>query len=226
MKVLIIQVLLLISLSCFSQSNSDFFTISEKHPRLVGQSVTFRQNNMSTQEGYDIIKKWINFTYNNPNVVIKSEIENEYIRIKGFADVCWTSNVHSLLNTLTCFNQYHTLEFEFKNDEIKFKIFQLEMTWLPGKWTSSGNENYNPTYDVLEISNMRKRKEHTDAATSTLAYLNEYANEIENLIKKSMIMTSDKALAELKRQKDKLDLEIISEAEYDSIKAVLIKYIK
>ena len=226
MKVLIIQVLLLISLSCFSQSNSDFFTISEKHPRLVGQSVTFRQNNMSTQEGYDIIKKWINFTYNNPNVVIKSEIENEYIRIKGSADVCWTSNVHSLLNTLTCFNQYHTLTFEFKNDEIKFKIFQLEMTWLPGKWTSSGNENYNPTYDVLEISNMRKRKEHTDAATSTLAYLNEYANEIENLIKKSMIMTSDKALAELKRQKDKLDLEIISEAEYDSIKAVLIKYIK
>jgi len=39
-------------------------------------------------------------------------------------------------------------------------------------------------------------------------------------------MTSDDALAELKRQKDKLDLEIISQAEYDSIKAVLIKYIK
>ena len=39
-------------------------------------------------------------------------------------------------------------------------------------------------------------------------------------------MTSDDALAELKRQKDKLDLEIISEAEYDSIKTVLIKYIK
>ena len=39
-------------------------------------------------------------------------------------------------------------------------------------------------------------------------------------------MTSDDALAELKRQKDKLDLEIISQAEYDSVKAVLIKYIK
>ncbi len=39
-------------------------------------------------------------------------------------------------------------------------------------------------------------------------------------------MTSDDALVELKRQKDKLDLEIISQAEYDSIKAVLIKYIK
>jgi len=39
-------------------------------------------------------------------------------------------------------------------------------------------------------------------------------------------MTSDDALSELKRQKDKLNLEIISQAEYDSIKAVLIKYIK
>ena len=86
--------------------------------------------------------------------------------------------------------------------------------------------NYNPTYDVLQVPNMRKRKDHTGAAVATLEIYNEYANGIENLIKKSNTMTSDKALAELKRQKDKLDLEIISEAEYDSIKAVLIKYIK
>ena len=225
MKALIIQVLLLISLSCFSQSNSDFFTISEKYPRLVGQSMTFRQNNMSTQEGYDVVKKWINFTYNNPNVVIKSEIENEYIRITGSASVCWEAKGFMGLH---CFNQNHTLTFEFKNNEIKFQIFQLEMDWLPGTIgiQQDGIKNYNPTYNDMQMSNMRKRKDHTDAATSTLAYLNEYANEIENLIKKSMIMTSDKALAELKRQKDKLDLEIISEAEYDSIKAVLIKYIK
>ena len=42
----------------------------------------------------------------------------------------------------------------------------------------------------------------------------------------SDVMSSDQALAELRKQKDKLDLEIISQAEYDSIKAVLIKYIK
>ena len=178
---------------------------------------------MSTQEGYDVVKKWINFTYNNPNVVIKSEIENEYIRITGSADVCWVAMGWMALH---CFDQYHTLTFEFKNDEIKFKIFQLEMTWLPGKWTGRGRENYNPTYNDMQMSNMRKRKDHTDAAAATMAYLNEYANEIENMIKKSMTMTSDKALAELKRQKDKLDLEIISQAEYDSVKAVLIKYIK
>ena len=102
------------------------------------------------------------------------------------------------------------------------------MDWLPGTIgiQEDGIKNYDPTYNDMQMSNVRKRKDATDAAAATLAYLNEYANEIEILIKKSMIMTSDKALTELKRQKDKLDLEIISQAEYDSIKAVLIKYIK
>ena len=39
-------------------------------------------------------------------------------------------------------------------------------------------------------------------------------------------MTSDQALQELKRAKDKLDLELITQLEYDKIKAKLIKYIK
>jgi len=39
-------------------------------------------------------------------------------------------------------------------------------------------------------------------------------------------MTSDEALLELKRAKDKLDLEIINQEKYDSLKAVYIKYIK
>ncbi len=39
-------------------------------------------------------------------------------------------------------------------------------------------------------------------------------------------MTSNQALEELKKAKDKLDLELISQEEYNKIKAELIKYIK
>lgn len=39
-------------------------------------------------------------------------------------------------------------------------------------------------------------------------------------------MTSDKALEELKKAKDKLDLEIITQEEYDKIKADLMEYMK
>lgn len=43
---------------------------------------------------------------------------------------------------------------------------------------------------------------------------------------KSKGMTSDQAMKELKSAKDKLDLGLITQAEYDQIKADLIKYIK
>lgn len=43
---------------------------------------------------------------------------------------------------------------------------------------------------------------------------------------KSKGMTSDQAMKELKTAKDKLDLGLITQAEYDKVKAELIKYIK
>ena len=43
---------------------------------------------------------------------------------------------------------------------------------------------------------------------------------------KSKIMSSDQAIEELKKWKDKLDLELISEEEYKQKKAELVKYIK
>lgn len=43
---------------------------------------------------------------------------------------------------------------------------------------------------------------------------------------KSNGYTSDEALSELKKSKDKLDLNVITQYEYDSIKGVLVKYIK
>lgn len=57
-----------------------------------------------------------------------------------------------------------------------------------------------------------------------------YYIDIEKAIKlgevKSFGMTSDEALAELKKAKDKLDLGIINQKEYDKIRADLVKYIK
>lgn len=43
---------------------------------------------------------------------------------------------------------------------------------------------------------------------------------------KSVGYTSDQALNELKKAKDKLDLQIINQNQYDSIKSVLMKFIK
>ena len=57
-----------------------------------------------------------------------------------------------------------------------------------------------------------------------------YDIQIENALEsgeiKSSVISSDDALTELKRCKDKLDLGLITQEKYDSIKKVLIKFIK
>jgi len=54
--------------------------------------------------------------------------------------------------------------------------------------------------------------------------------QIENALANGEVkgggMTSDQALTQLKKEKDKLDLNIITQDEYDKKKAELVKYIK
>ena len=60
--------------------------------------------------------------------------------------------------------------------------------------------------------------------------LNNYTIQFENALStgevKGFGMTSDDALTELKKVKDKLDLGLITQEKYDLIKSELVKYIK
>lgn len=57
-------------------------------------------------------------------------------------------------------------------------------------------------------------------------YMVQFENAAESGEIKTIGMNSIQALEELKRAKTKLDLEIISQEEYNAIKAALVKYIK
>ena len=63
----------------------------------------------------------------------------------------------------------------------------------------------------------------------TKANIGQYTIQIDNAVATkeivSSVMTSDEALAQLKKAKDKLDLGLISQKEYDELKAQLTKYI-
>lgn len=62
--------------------------------------------------------------------------------------------------------------------------------------------------------------------TGLLNYSIAVENAVETNEIKSFGMSSDDALTELKKSKDKLDLGLISQADYDLKKADLVKYIK
>lgn len=64
------------------------------------------------------------------------------------------------------------------------------------------------------------------ASTAVENYHIQLETAIETGEIKSFGMTSDEALSELKKAKDKLDLGLINQASYDSLKIELTKYIK
>ena len=53
-----------------------------------------------------------------------------------------------------------------------------------------------------------------------------FALQFGELINPKAAMTSDQALSELKRAKDKLDLGLITQEHFDSLRTVLSKYIR
>ncbi len=66
--------------------------------------------------------------------------------------------------------------------------------------------------------------------TKGITGLSNYTIQFENALAtgevKGFGMTSDEALAELKKAKDKLDLGLITQEDYEKIKADVVKYIK
>ena len=66
----------------------------------------------------------------------------------------------------------------------------------------------------------------TKGLSGLLNYSIAFENAIDTNEIKSFGMSSDDALTELKKSKDKLDLGLISQADYDLKKADLVKYIK
>jgi len=64
------------------------------------------------------------------------------------------------------------------------------------------------------------------SATGIGNYNVDFENAILNGEVKSFGMTSDEALGELKKAKDKLDLGLLSKEEYEAKKAELVKFIK
>ena len=82
----------------------------------------------------------------------------------------------------------------------------------------------------IDVGGSKRTGFYASLRCKGLTGLSNYSIQLENAISvgevNSFGMTSDEALAELKKAKDKLDLELITQEEYEKIKADLKKYIK
>jgi hypothetical protein len=93
--------------------------------------------------------------------------------------------------------------------------------------SSSGQET---EIKKFQIGGTKRTGFYVSFRTKGLTGLSNYSIQFENAVAsgevKSYGMTSDEALAELKKYKDKLDLGLITQEEYDQKKAELSKIIK
>ena len=101
----------------------------------------------------------------------------------------------------------------------------IQITNLPA--SASGSET---EIKKIWVSGNKRAGYSVYFSTKGMTALANYTIEFENALSvgeiKGFGKTSNEALAELKRAKDKLDLGLITQKEFDSIKSELIKYIK
>lgn len=116
MKKILLPFVLLIGFVGYSQE--DNFIFDQKG---LTDFVVTSCDGKTQSELYNKCLDWISVTYKNPSQVIKSKIENEYIRIEGFSSdiVCYS------YMGKRCSDTKYEIEISFKEGRYKFDVLSI-----------------------------------------------------------------------------------------------------
>ena len=117
-------------------------------------------------EIYKKIMEWIKITYKNPNEVILSTIENEYVRFEGASDDLICANGMGKM----CYTAKYQIEISIKDGRYKFDLIGIKQLGQ-GNW-----------YDV-EIVNLEKYYKKNGELYSVYKYYPNIAVYFNNLNK-------------------------------------------
>ena len=159
---------------------------------------------------YNRTIKWINSTYQNPDKVIVGQQLNQSVTISGYKSDVFKN--YSMLYHIYFTIQDSFITYKFTIDELKYE-----------------SPSASPSANVPLSFFYKKDGSVKPSAQSTIIKIEQDVNQlflsyIEQL--NNSTMTSDEAIAELKKGKDKLDLGIISQTEFDKLKKELLPFIK
>ena len=122
----------------------------------------FIVTNVEGKTAPEIYKKaieWIKITYKNPDKVILSTIENEYIRFEGSSGSFYSINLGFMGKSYQ--QTKYEIEISIKDGRYKFDIIGMENYTSPsqyssGGWSENGLFNANLTKEYLEKSIYKK----------------------------------------------------------------------
>lgn len=90
--------------------------------------------NKTQAEMYKKAIDWISVTFKDPREVIKSQIENDYIRIEGSSNSLICVNILGMKN---CYLSKYQIEISFKDGKYKFDVIEMSL-FAPASQYSSG----------------------------------------------------------------------------------------
>jgi hypothetical protein len=176
------------------------------------------KTNLNSATEYARAIKWINATYKNPESVIIGDIKNKSITISGFSDNAFQIKSMGIVQS---YNLTYNILISIKDSLVIFDF-------LPNQYKCNGIVMQPTKLDLSawykSDGSYKEKLGNTGKPTLEITINSLLFSFIEKLLDNSM--SSDEALQELKKSKDKLDFGIITQLEYDAIKLELIKYIK
>ena len=160
---------------------------------------------------------WVNEIYKNPEKVLTGKIVDQSITISGYSGNAYEFNS---LGIIFFYDISYHLYITIDNDVINYKMV-IDDVSSQGTSASAERSIYLSFFKKTgELRPMYKRSKVSLERTINKLLFSYY----EKL--KSSEMSSDEAITLLKKYKDKLDLQLITQEEYNKQKQELSKYIK
>ena len=140
-------------------------------PLGVKEPVVF-EFDLTKNEIYKKSLNWVQETYKNPDKVLKANIENEKIRINGYAKNAWSSTSMGIKYT---YNIDYTVEIEFKEGRCRF-------TYTIGQMYTSDGQKLLYTCKAFYKSNGDVRKSYIPSVPSLEKTINDLALSFKNYV--------------------------------------------
>lgn len=139
-------------------------------------------------EIYKKVIEWIKITYKNPDKVILSTIDNEYVRFEGVSGSCYSIYVPIMGKSYQ--NTKYQIEISIKDGKYKFDIISMENYLAPSQYSSGGWSNNGFFNSNLEKEYLEKTIYKKDGALrSTWKNINDvpvYFNDLNKSLLASM----------------------------------------
>lgn len=200
-------------LFCTVNLNAQVDSIKLVYPGILTE-VNFKVNT-SSNISYQRTLSWINETYKNPDKVLVGKIEGKSVTVSGFIENAF--RIDGIVPQY--YDISYTLYLTILDDNLINYNMVVEKSYFKNKPTISGLSGLFNNKGEYKLKVMNVAKSTMEKTANEL--LSSYLNKMN-----SIGMSSEEAITELKKYKEKLDLELISQKDYDAKKAELSKYIK